>query len=330
MNQVKLGIIGTGIAARELHLPALLKLRDKFKIVAVCNHTPHKAREFSELAGNVPYVLDYFDILRNPLVEAVDIVLPIHLNYQAVKDALEAGKHVMVEKPLAANIKDAETMTTFGDRYRQVMMVAENYRYNPVFGRLKEMIQDGVIGEPYSVFWSQFTVTDINNKYAKTKWRIDHQYPGGFVTDAGVHNIAVLRDLFGEIKCGIAFNRCVNPEIGKMDSMSFSFVFESGVNGVFNIYFSAQGLNEGQLMILGRNGTLVVRENKIILKQQNKPDEEETIETDRGYQGQFEDFYECIVNGKHPISNFQKAYKDFKTIVSAIDSAKNWEKLELQ
>ena len=326
---VKLGIIGTGIAARDLHLPALRNLRDKFEIVMLCNHTEPKAKEFSQLVGGVPYVLDYHELLKNPNVEAVDIILPIELNFNVTRDALEAGKHVIVEKPLAANLRDAGMMTKFVRKYKQVMMVAENYRYNPVFRRIKDVIQSGAIGEPYSVFWDQFTLTDADNKYAQTKWRINHQYPGGFITDAGVHNIAVLHDLFGEIKSGIAFSRSVNPSIGRMDSMSFQFVFENGVNGIFNMYFSAQGVDESKLMILGNKGTLIAEDNVVTLKHHGTEDQEEKIESEGGYQHQMEDFYDCIVNGKEPVSTFRKAYEDFRTIVAAIDSAKKWKKLSL-
>ncbi|MGO9481606.1 MAG: Gfo/Idh/MocA family protein [Candidatus Kryptoniota bacterium] len=327
--KIKLGIIGTGIAARELHLPPLQNLKDKFEIAMVCNHTEPKAKEFSKLAGGAPYVLDYHELLKNQEIEAVDIILPVELNLAVTQDALEAGKHVIVEKPIASNLQDAKVMTTFVQKYERVMMVAENYRYNPVFNRVKEMIHDGRIGEPYSVFWDQFTVTGADNQYAKTKWRINHKYPGGFVTDAGIHNIAVLRDLFGEINSGIAFNRSVNPAIGKMDSMSFQFVFENGVNGVFNIYFSAQGVSEGRLMIMGTRATLVIEGNFVTVKSQGNPDIKEEIETEGGYQHQFEDFYDCIVNGKEPVCTFYEAYKDFRTIVAALDSSRKWDALSL-
>ena len=325
--KVKLGIIGTGIAARELHLPPLLNLKDKFEITCVCNHTEKKAKEFAGLVGGVPYFLDYRDVLAQKNVDAVDIILPIHMNCRVTLDSLEAGKHVIVEKPLAANLDDAALMATFPGRFDRVMMVAENYRYNPVFRRMRELIAGGRIGQPYSVFWDQLTVTDTDNKYAKTLWRIDHQYPGGFVMDAGIHNIAVLRDLFGEVKSGIAFNRSVNPDIGRMDSMSFQFVFENGMNGVFNMYFSALGMSKNQLVILGSDGSLVLEGNKLTVKRQNKPDIEETIETDRGYQGQLEDFYDAIVKHMMPVSTFEEAFKDFRTMIMALDSAMKWEEL---
>ncbi len=328
---IKLGIIGTGIAARDLHLPALERLKDKFEIVCVCNHTEKKAKDFSKLVGGVPYYLSYKDLLANSEVEAVDIVLPIHLNFAVTKDALEAGKHVIVEKPIASNVFDAELMTSFEDRYEQVMMVAENYRYNPVFTRAKAMINDGKIGKPYSVFWDNFNMVDSNNNYGKTQWRIDHQYPGGFITDGGIHQIAVLRDIFGEIDAGVAFTRSVNPHIGKVDSMTFQFTTEGGVNGVFNAYFSANGFNGNRLTVLGEKGTIQVEGKRILLlKRGGKQDAEEKIETDGGYQAEFEDFCDAIMKDKEPVSTFYEAYKDFQTIASALNSAKKWAELALE
>ncbi len=327
--KVRLGIIGTGIAARELHLPALQNIRDKFEITCVCNHTEKKAKDFSALVAGVPYVLDYHELLARKDVDAVDIVLPIHLNCRVTEDALESGKHVIVEKPIASNLKDADRMVGFTRKYSLAMMVAENYRYNPVFKKVREVIESGTIGEAYSVFWDHFTVTDSSNKFAQTAWRINHQYPGGFVMDAGIHNIAVLRDLFGEFKSGIAHTRNINPAIGKMDSMSFEFIFENGVSGVFNTFFSAKGLNVNTLKILGTNGSVVAEGNKVSVLRENFGEVSESNPADRGYQGQFEDFYEAIINHKVPVSTFDKAYKDFKVMVSAFDSADKWSTSQL-
>ncbi len=327
--KIRLGIIGTGIAARDLHLPALRNLHDKFEIVCVCNHTEKKAKEFSILVGGVPYYLDYHELLSQKDVDAVDIVLPIHLNYQVTRDAAEASKHVIVEKPIASNLEDAQRMLDLSKKCRTVMMVAENYRYNPVFMRIREIIKEGRIGNPYAVFWDCFALTASDNKYARTTWRIHHKYPGGFVMDAGIHNIAVLRDLFGEIRDGVALTRSVNPEIGKMDSMSFLFAFENGVNGVFNSYFSVRGQAENKLKVLGSDGTLVADGNRIILNRGAGGGLEENIQTDRGYTGQFEDFHRAIVENREPVSTFEKAFGDFRTMVSALDSSMKWQTSEL-
>ena len=319
MQPVKLGVIGCGIAARELHFPALQKLKDKFEITVVCNHTEPKAKSFAEMAGGVPYVLDYHELLQREDVEAVDIILPIHLNYAVTKDALEAGKHVIVEKPLAANLQEADQMLIFEQRYPQVKMVAENFRYRTTFHRIKSILENNEIGQPYAVFWNVFYFVNKQNKYALTDWRIHHQYPGGFIMDGGVHNIAVLRDWFGNITSGIAFTKSINPEIGKLDSMSFQFNTESNVAGVFNVFFSSNGYAENRIIILGSEGSLVIENNTITLKKAGEPDRAETVADDGGYQGQFEDFYNAIRNGTSVKSTFSEGYQDFVTILKALN-----------
>ena len=101
-----MGVIGCGIAAHDLHWPALRDMKDKFKIIAVCNHTEPKAKAFSETVGGVPYVLDYKDLLSREDVDAVTIILPFELNRRVTEDALAAGKHVMAEKPLETLSED--------------------------------------------------------------------------------------------------------------------------------------------------------------------------------------------------------------------------------
>lgn len=126
--------------------------------------------------GGVPYVLDYHDLLQRADIEAVDIALPIHLNYQVTKDALQAGKHLIVEKPLAANLSEAKMMLNFENKYSLVMMIAENFRYCSIFHRIRNYLQQSKIGKPYAVFWNRFILINLkNNKYAQTKWRINHQ-----------------------------------------------------------------------------------------------------------------------------------------------------------
>lgn len=220
MKPIKLGFIGCGIAARELHWPALQKLKDQFQITAVCNNTEKKAREFSELVGGVSYMLDYKELLKNPEVEAIVIALPIYLNNRVTKEVLLAEKHVFVEKPLAANLEEARDLLKFGHSFSQVKMVGENWYHHPVFQRVRELIVEDRIGDPYAVFWDVFQLVTLENKYAQTKWRIEHKHKGGFITDGGIHNIAALRLMFGEIRAGNAFSKSINPAIGEVDTFS--------------------------------------------------------------------------------------------------------------
>ena len=106
MSRIKIGIIGTGIAARDLHLKPLQELSDRFEIVALCNRTRSKAEDFSKLVGGNPRITtDYHELLSWPEVEAVDIALPIVLNEPVTIDALRAGKHVFLEKPIGHDLE---------------------------------------------------------------------------------------------------------------------------------------------------------------------------------------------------------------------------------
>lgn len=328
---MKLGIIGCGIAANHLHWPALQKLEDKFKVTVVCNNTEPKARAFAEMVGGVPYVLDYHDLLKSPDVEAVDIALPIHLNYEVTRDALQAGKHVIVEKPLAANLEEADLMLCYENRYPLVKMVAENFYYHQGFHRIRAHVKAGRIGEPYAVFWDVFRRVDENNKYARTKWRIHHQYPGGFVLDGGIHNIAALRLIFDDIIAAQVFTKCVNPKIGEIDSMSMQFETADHVHGVLNIFVSADSYSKNRLVILGKEGSIRVdNTDRIQIKKQNSVVLEETIESDWGYWGEFEDFCQAIRTGKKVASSFSQAYRDLQVMIGALETAANWPDLRFK
>ncbi|MCH7886428.1 MAG: Gfo/Idh/MocA family oxidoreductase [Candidatus Marinimicrobia bacterium] len=320
---LKLGIIGCGIAAKALHYTALRELQDKFTITAVCNHTEPKAREFSEMVGGVPYTLDYKELLAMEDVEAVDIVLPIHLNRLVVSDALKAGKHVIAEKPIAGNRSDAYDLVKLADSSNQVTMIAENYRYRKVFQRAKELIQSGAVGELNSFSWNIFYKFDENNEYARTQWRIDHKYEGGIITDAGVHNIAALRLLFGDIASGSALVWNVNSAVGRTDSIKLNFKTTNGINGSFNMSASVEGYSENRLLIFGNRGTITVKDDDIEVMNHEGESFKESMNDDGGFKAQFENFYDAVRNRGEVVSTFNEAYKDIEVLLNAYLSSES-------
>ncbi len=319
MNPVKLGIIGCGIAAKKLHWPALQRLNKKFKITAVCNRSEAKAKDFAGLVGGVPYVLDYHDLLSRSDVEAVDIIIPFHLNYPVTRDALAAGMHVLVEKPLAANLKDADKMLHLEKKYGSVKMVAENFYYHPLFYRVKELLADDRIGAPYAVFWDVFRLIEKENPYAQTQWRLSERYPGGFIVDGGIHNIAALHLLFGEITMGCSWAKTVNPEIGGIDSFSCQFQTKNDVHGTLNLFVSACGHATNHLLILGKKASIEVNDyRELVVKDKDDILLHEIVELKQSYVKEFEDFYLAIRTNHDVVSTFAKGYRDFSFLNRAI------------
>jgi predicted dehydrogenase len=318
MKKIRLGIIGCGIAANELHLPALRKLSAYFEITAVCNHTEPKAKRFAQKVGGVPWYLDYHDLLARFDVDAVAILLPIQLNCQVTLDALKAGKHVLLEKPLAANRKEAQKLVSAERNTNLVTQVAENFRYHPGLHWLKQQITNGAIGKPYALFWNVFHLMDGKNKYAQTAWRITHQYAGGFITDGGIHNIAAIRFLFGSMTEQKALLKSVNTKIGEADSFTLQFICESQVMGVLNIFISTRGFTENKIIVLGETGS-IRSENGVYLVFSRDGKTKKKFSPDDGYVEEYEDFYSAIVNQRQVHSSFKVAYDDLVTLFTALD-----------
>jgi predicted dehydrogenase len=319
VKKVKLGIIGCGLAARRLHWPVLKKLKDKLEICVVCNHTEAKAKEFAELIGGVPYETDYRKVLEMPEVDAVDIALPIYLNYSVVSEAAKSGKHIIVEKPIAANLNEARQMVEIEGSCSQVTMVAENYRYRKVYHEAENYINEGRIGEVYAVFWDIFfNRFDSTNPYAKVQWRLDHKHEGAFIADFAVHPVSVLRKIFGDLHVTGAFSKNYPTSVDAPDSLSFQFVTQSHVNGVLNTFLNSSLYHENKLVFLGREGCIIVKNNTLTLKRNDHIVSVKEFGEDDGIQAEFEDFYQAIITGRKVKSSFLEAYCDLKTVINAL------------
>ncbi len=247
-------------------------------------------------------------------------MLPIHLNYEVAMEAFKAGKHVLMEKPIAANLAEAKELLDASSKVSSVSMVAENLRYKPVLRRLKERLKFGIIGRPYFVKWDSLYYMDINNHYAQTEWRIHHQYPGGFLTDGGVHNIAALRMLFGEIHKGNSMIRQIRPEIGEMDTLSYQFYTESGPTGVLNLFYSSAGFHENRLQIFGTEGSLLIEKGEVNLKKEGVHCRQIDQEESQGYYEEWLDFYQAIRHRKPVDSSLMEGFLDFSGILQAIQT----------
>ena len=332
-SPVNLGIIGCGLAANELHWPALRSLKDRFIVRAVCNHTPEKARRFAVAVGTeygtkIPFVTDYRELVQRQDITAVSILLPIELNVEVSTAATSAGKHVLLEKPLAADRRSGAQLLELERAHPELtMMVAEHFRYRAEFVALREAVLSGRIGIPHSVECVNWEHIDpATNPYAQTQWRINHVYEGGFVTDAGIHYIAALRDLVGDLDILASVTQQTNPSIGRMDSLLALF-HSSGragippMSGVLDLDYSAPGARTGRLGVRGAEGRVVL-EGSILTAYGPTPDSKEIIpisSKDEGYAAEYEDFHRAITTGGRPVSTLEQAYADLDTMLTAIE-----------
>jgi len=330
-RRIRLGIIGTGIAARDLHWPPLHRQSDHFEIVAVCNHTRPKAEAFAQLTGQDPRITtDYHDLLAAPDIEAVDIALPIALNAPVAIDALRAGKHVIVEKPIAGDVVSGEEVVAEAHRRpEQVLLVAENMRYEPRIRRAREVLDAGRIGRVVMLHADVLSTLDPENPYTQTAWRQQPEHLGGYLSDGGVHQVAVLQMLAGPITTVQGLVTSFHSGEDVPDTMLANLRFATGAVGHLTYATDVHRQEQSPVRVYGTEGTLEIHEDRMVLSNRDGEQEIPCAGGPTGLDQEFADFYACVTTGKRPDVAPEDALRDLEVIDAAIRSSRYGEVVEL-
>lgn len=262
---VRLALIGAGTFARKAHVPSLLNLQDRVQVVAVCSRSHESAATVAAMlakneSGDGPEIYDHIPtLLAQKQIDAVDVVLPIPAMPEVVEMALAAGKHVVSEKPIAPTVARAQAMLAVYEQHRQqIWMVAENFRYEEAYQAAGAAIAAGEIGKPLFCHWALHLPVEPGAPYHRTEWRRSNQFPGGFLLDGGVHHVAALRSVLGEIETVTAITAAHRGDLPPADTLSATLRFASGVVGSYAVTYAAGELPGTDLCVVGETGALRV------------------------------------------------------------------------
>lgn len=194
---VKIAIIGCGDRGKGI-MHVLNQSPDKFKIIAVCDVLDFRLAEAQKLSKTGPYqsYKDYHKLLDNKEIDAVVVAVPLNLHYPIAVDVLKADKHLYLEKTMTYDIPQAlELVKLAKSRPKQVLQVGHQYRYSPLYYRVKEMITKGYLGDITQIDcrW------DRNGNWRRPvpnpslerqiNWRMYKEYSGGLVAELLSHQI---------------------------------------------------------------------------------------------------------------------------------------------
>lgn len=212
---MKVGIIGCGSIANFAHIPAYMQ-NEKAEIKYFCDIIPRRAEKAVEEYGCGIAVTDYKDVLSDPEVEAVSICTPNNVHAKITIEALNAGKNVLCEKPAASLYADALKMQEAQHKSGKVLNIGVCNRFNDGVNKLKELIDDGELGEIYQVYVSfrcQRSIPGLGGAFT-TKAIAG----GGVMIDWGVHFFDIVMYCCGDPKplsaTGETFSRLGNPMEG--------------------------------------------------------------------------------------------------------------------
>lgn len=253
---VSLGVVGTGIFATDSHLPAIGKV-DDLSVKAAFNRTKEKAEKFADVAGfpksKVHDTLE--DLIKDPEVDAVDALVPVSNNLPTIKAAIAAGKPIAIEKPIAASLEDAKEIVKVTRETDLPILILENFVYHEGVAKLKELLPK--IGDVVT-FLYQSTGPYAPNKYHATAWRQKPEHIGGYLSDGGVHQMAVLTEVLGSVKSVSARTSQLKEVSGDVDTLNALFNMDSGAFGTF-VYTSYLGATTKttKFTIFGTKGSLI-------------------------------------------------------------------------
>jgi UDP-N-acetyl-2-amino-2-deoxyglucuronate dehydrogenase len=256
MPKIKYGIIGCGrIAAR--HAEIIVK---KGILSAVCDIKSDRAEQFAKLYKSKPYS-DINTLLENETdIEVISVCTPngLHASHSVI--ALQSGKHVLCEKPMAINFEDCEQMIIESDKAQKNLFIVKQNRFNPPVEALKALIDKGTLGKIINVevncFWNR------NQQYYKeSDWKGKKSLDGGTLFTQFSHFIDLLYWLAGDVNKINAFGKNIihGNLIEFEDTGVIILEFANGALGTINYTVNSYRKNmEGSIAVFGEKGTVKI------------------------------------------------------------------------
>ena len=332
-DQVNLALVGCG-AVCDFHCPALEAPGSRLKVTAAVDTDPQRAQRVADRFGAAVFA-DLDDALARGDFDAVDIMLPHDLHETAAMAVFRAGRHLLLEKPIAANVAAAHRILEAGRAADCVFMVGENAQYWPEVVEAKRLIDTGAIGTPFTAQANMSNPFDPFWYSGAQPWRFDrNRAGGGIVIDGGSHWIRPLRMWMGEIDRVVAVTR---QPLAQMEGESLAHAllqFAGGSVGRFDAMTvdSVIGPDEW-FRVTGSEGQLTIGGNpKGRLRRYDANHPEGTIACEaEGYAGSFmhemADFAAAILDGSPLAAGPEQALGELLFALAVYRSAQSgqWE-----
>lgn len=320
---VRMGFIGLGGNA-QAHITAH-KANLRSHVLAVCDLSEERTARVGK-RFDVPYQFQDYGIVECQDIDAISIHTPDHLHAEPFVKAIEAGKHVFVEKPMGNSLEDLESMIAAVRRFpEQKVLVGQILRFNPVFSQVKEIIDRGELGELFYLEGDYIhnlryqASADRFNRDMGMNWYLEREIP---MVGGGVHPLDVLRWFVGEpiVEVTGFGNHVAFPEMKSQDCQVALFRFSGGAVAKVACSYGCVSpyafLNN--VVVYGTRGT--VSRDKIC-RESNPEEFQDLGVTYAGlhpYEPEVEHFLDCILNDSGPlIDAFDGANSAAACIVAA-------------
>ncbi len=311
MKKLNFGIIGCGRIAHK-HAEAIKK-NEKANLLCVCDILEERAAEYKDKYGAEAHFTDYRKMLEYSGLDVVNICTPSGMHAEMGIAAAQAGKHVIVEKPMALSLKDADDLIGACDESGVKLAVCFQNRFNPPVQKLRRALEEGRFGKltHASAIVRWFRPQDY---YDQAPWRGTRAMDGGCLMNQSIHNIDLLQWMMGPVESIFGYTATNLRKIECEDVGVAVLKFKNGALGVIEASTTIYPENlEETLNIFGEKGTVVlggIAVNKIeTWKFADSTDENGAIDQHQqdvpnvygfGHEALVEDFINAVINNSEP------------------------------
>ena len=197
MAKIGVGVVGCGFVGRGAHVPAFANLEHSL-LAAVADPDEKRLGKVAKKYEGTATYKDFQELARDPKVEAVVVSLPTPLHAKAALAAIEAGKHVLCEMPLAASLDEAEQIIEAADKAGVLLMPGLTFRFTPNYVKAKQLFDEGKVGNLSAAIYREFIpAKDLAGQWPADAWVWNLEASGGPLYTLAVWSIDLMRWLMG-------------------------------------------------------------------------------------------------------------------------------------
>lgn len=328
MPEFTVGLVGCGAVADWHADRGYAALTDLVRLAAVCDTRPDRAEALASRFDARPFT-DLDALLADPSIQGVDLCVPHHLHAPLALRALAAGKHVLVEKPIATTVEDAERMVALAAERGLTLCVSEQYPFSPPFRKARELIQAGEIGKLVTI--RTHRVGYLEGIWMRDGWRQNAKVAGGgMLLDQGCHYTSIVRMLAGEVESVAAFTSNTRADWIGDDTATLILRFRSGLIGEALYCWGTRTTNVGaECYVYGERGHLRVDSGtpSLVLYRSDLPDGRQILMAEPQPMSVFarivEDWVLAALGRRAPTMPGTEGLADLRVVMAAYRSAQS-------
>ena len=333
---INVGIVGCGRIIEEGHAPAFAKLRDRFRVVAVADPSPQRrdliADQFDVAADR--RFSDWQELLAVDEIDLVDMALPHFLHLPSLRAAAGAGKAVLMEKPMATSMQEADAiMAAVSDSGRPACLI-HNYLWRPEVQRGLELVKTGAIGRPHLFRSEGFSPSHYPGAAGyDPDWRTKSaRGGGGAIIDNAYHYCYMAEAMLGSPVATVYAS--YGTYVHDIDVEDLGLVQLRHANGANSLIVQGwTGSGQAAAEVHGSEGVLTLprfRERRITIQRGGKT---EAIEVEGeihfGFEGIFAEYADALERGGAPPVEFSAGYHNLQIVMAAYESGRTGQAVSL-